>query len=218
MNEDVNGTLVIVPSYGNYTISNISIKPYTDFSLNPQTFTIRVPFDAKTENEGFKISCELFDINQTSVFRDLKTIKFFDPKGETYPYNLLFSLISGSNDSAENAFNTAITVAGNLSLLSSSYLADSSSFENRITSDSSSFNNRIEYFESYTTTSSIQLTSDSGSWKIWASGSDLVIERTTGSGSIDILDGTPIKLFGQPVSTGSVNSGGTGFRVLRIPN
>ncbi len=218
MNEDVNGTLVIVPSFGEYTVSNISIKPYTDFSLNPQTFMIRVPFDAKTENEGFEISCELFDINQNSVYRGLNTIKFFDPKGETYPFNYLYSLISGSNDSAENAFNTAITVAGDLAILSASYLADSASFENRITTDSSSFDNRIQYFENYTTTSSIQLTSDSGSWKIWASGSDLVVERVSGSGSIDILDGTPIKLFGGLVSTGSLNSGGAGFKLLRIPN
>lgn len=218
INNDLNGTLVIVPSNGDYTISNVSIKPYTDFSLNPQTFTIRVPFDAKTENEGFEITCELFDINQNSVYRGLNTIKFFDPKGETYPFNFLYSLISGSNDTSENAFNTAITVAGNLAILSASYLADSSSFESRITSDSSSLSTRVEYFESYLTTSSIQLSSDSGSWKIWASGEDLVIERTQGSGSIDILDGTPFKLFGQTVSTGSVNSGGTGFRVLRIPN
>lgn len=221
INKDLNGTLVMVPSNGDYTVSNISIKPYTDFSFNPQTFTIRVPFDAKTENEGFNITCELFDINQNSVFRGLTTTKFFDPKGETYPFNFLYSLISGSTDTAENAFNEALNVAGNLTLLSSSYIQSSASFETRINTNTSTSNtalSKVTTIESYLTPSSIQLDNGSGTWRIRCDGSDLSIERLTGTGAVDISNGTPFKLFGGLVSTGSANSGGTGFKYLRIPN
>lgn len=222
INEDLNGTLVIVPSNGAYTVSNISIKPYTDFSLNPQTFTIRIPFDAKTENEGFRISCELFDINQTSVFRDLKTIKFFDPNGETYPYNLLFSLISGSIGTSDDALNTAINAGQNLAIFSASYQIESSSFAGRITTSAtniSTINGRLNDIDDLIDGNSVNLSNGSNEWTMEVlSGGDLRIRRIAGSGAVDIGDGTPVKIFGKTVSTGSVNSGGTGFTYLRIPN
>jgi len=222
INEDLNGTLVIVPSNGAYTVSNISIKPYTDFSLNPQAFTIRVPFDAKTENEGFKVTCELFDINQTSVYRDLKTIQFFDPKGETYPFNLLFSLISGSIGISDDALNTAISAGADLAVFSASYQIQSASFASRITTTATGLtttNGRVSDLEDIIDSNSVELINGSNEWTIEAlSGGDLRIRRLAGSGAIDIGNGTPVKIFGKTVSTGSDNSGGTGFSYLRVAN
>lgn len=47
---------------------------------------------------------------------------------------------------------------------------------------------------------------------------DFRILRLSGSGAVNVGGGGPVKIFGQLVGTGAANSGGTGFRVLTVPN
>jgi hypothetical protein len=84
---DLYGTLVIVPKLCQTYIKNISFRVYGDDGFSPDTFISRIPWDISVANETFEIKAELFDINQTLVYSDLRTITSFDPYGASLnPY------------------------------------------------------------------------------------------------------------------------------------
>lgn len=47
---------------------------------------------------------------------------------------------------------------------------------------------------------------------------DLRMARLAGTGAVNVGNGSPVKILGKNVSEGAADSGGTGFRVLRVPN
>jgi len=47
---------------------------------------------------------------------------------------------------------------------------------------------------------------------------DLRLLRLVGSGAVNIGDGAPVKIFGKSITEGVADSGGVGFKVLRVPN
>jgi hypothetical protein len=57
-------------------------------------------------------------------------------------------------------------------------------------------------------------------WSIAIQGStgDLRINRAAGSGAVNVGNGSPVKINNKLVTEGATDSGGTGFRVLRVPN
>lgn len=89
---DYYGTLVIVPTNCNVTLSELSLKVYGDYGFSPDILFSKIPFRINVPNEGFIIKAELFDINSTLVYSDLQTIQSFDPGGES-----LFVYITNSN-------------------------------------------------------------------------------------------------------------------------
>lgn len=91
-NEDYYGTLVIVPTDCNVTISELSLKVYGDYGFSPDILFSKIPFRVNVPNEGFILKAELFDVNSTLVYSDLQTIQSFDTNGES-----LFVYIANSN-------------------------------------------------------------------------------------------------------------------------
>ena len=89
---DYYGTLVIVPTNCNVTLSDLSLKVYGDYGFSPDILFSKIPFRINVPNEGFVIKAELFDVNSTLVYSDLQTIQSFDPGGES-----LFVYIQNSN-------------------------------------------------------------------------------------------------------------------------
>lgn len=47
---------------------------------------------------------------------------------------------------------------------------------------------------------------------------DLRLLRLVGSGAVNVGDGSPVKILGKNVTEGAIDSGGVGFKVLRVPN
>jgi hypothetical protein len=68
--------------------------------------------------------------------------------------------------------------------------------------------------------SHIGLIQGANAWSIAIDGAsgDLRFLRVSGSGTVDVGLGAPVKILGANVSVGAADSGGTGFRVLRVPN
>ena len=212
LDEDVKGTLFIELKSIDITISNISIKPYTDFSYGPAVFTVRIPIDARAKNEGVKFTAELFDINNNYVKTQipLVDIKYLDPDGITYPFNvfaiktdleILKSELNSKIDSKIEATNQNLNVLGeNLAQVSGSLATVSQNVAN---------------INSIIRPNSLSLWSGNVNWTVSISGDNLSIDSNSG-GRIQILN--PLEMFGKLVDFGSINSGGTGYRVLRIPN
>lgn len=92
--EDYYGTLVIVPTRCNVTLSEISLKIYGDYGFSPDILFIRIPFPVNVKNESFDIKSELFDINSNLIYSNLKTIQTFDLNGVSD------SIIKSDNDLA----------------------------------------------------------------------------------------------------------------------
>jgi len=110
---DYYGTLVIVPTDCNVTLSELSLKVYGDYGFSPDILFSKIPFRINVPNEGFIIKAELFDVNSTLVYSDLQTIQSFDPGGES-----LFVFISNSNlDPTKVQF-----ISGSLSISQSLFL------------------------------------------------------------------------------------------------
>ena len=80
---DLYGTLVIVPKLCQAYIKNISFRVYGDDGFSPDTFISRIPWDVSVASETFEIKAELFDINQTLIYSDLRTITSFDQYGDS---------------------------------------------------------------------------------------------------------------------------------------
>lgn len=66
----------------------------------------------------------------------------------------------------------------------------------------------------------ILLTDGTRSWgiNIQASTGDIRMTRIAGAGAVNVGNGAPVKIGGKLVSEGAADSGGTGFKVLRVPN
>jgi len=90
---DLYGTLIIVPSFCNVYIKNISFKVYGDDGFSPDIYTTRTAWPISIANEGFQIKSELFDINSNLVYSNLSTIQNFDQFG----LSLISESTSGSN-------------------------------------------------------------------------------------------------------------------------
>lgn len=80
---DLFGTLVIVPQFCQMYLENVSIRVYGDDGFSPDSFTTRIPWNISVANESFQIKAELFDINNNLVYSDLNTFQSFDPSGST---------------------------------------------------------------------------------------------------------------------------------------
>ena len=91
---DLYGTLVIVPKLCNAYIKDISFRVYGDDGFSPDVFTTRIPWSISVANESFEIVSQLFDINSNLIYSDLKTFQSFDPSGST----LIPFLPAGSNN------------------------------------------------------------------------------------------------------------------------
>lgn len=67
----------------------------------------------------------------------------------------------------------------------------------------------------------VRLTDGTNTWAVGVTGAgDLRIFRVagTGAGKLNLGNGGPVMIDGKDVTVGAVDSGGTGFRVLRVPN
>lgn len=78
---DYYGTLVIVPTRCNVTLSELSLKIYGDYGFSPDILFIRIPFPVNVQNESFDIKAELFDINSNIIYSNLRTVQTFDVDG-----------------------------------------------------------------------------------------------------------------------------------------
>lgn len=122
--EDYFGTLVIVPHVCDVTLSDVSLKIYSDAGFNPDVLVVRIPFPLNVQNEAFELKAELFDKDSTLVYSDLKTTHTFDPNGISLatPFGQGDSgtvVIHPSDpDTPTNINNTVnnITVEGDLSM------------------------------------------------------------------------------------------------------
>jgi len=103
-NSDYYGTMVIVPFHCSVTLSELSLKVYSDYGFSPDLLFTKIPFKVNVANEPFQLKAELYDINSTLVYSNLSTIQTFDPNGESlYAFNgnglsdpTLLTFVSGS--------------------------------------------------------------------------------------------------------------------------
>jgi hypothetical protein len=80
---DLYGTIVIVPKECFITLSDLSLKPYGDDGFSPEILNTKILFPVTTPNESFEIKAELFDVDSNLVYSELRTIQAFDPSGST---------------------------------------------------------------------------------------------------------------------------------------
>ena len=80
---DLHGTIVGYPYLCNVQISKLSIKTYGDDGFSPDVLVTQIPFPVKVANETFELKAELFDINSSLVYSNLRSIQSFDPSGST---------------------------------------------------------------------------------------------------------------------------------------
>jgi hypothetical protein len=116
---DMYGTLVIVPHDCRPTLSNLSLKPYGDDGFSPEILTTRVPFPVSIPNESFEIKAELFDVNSNLVYSELRTIQSFDPSGSS-----LNVYIPGYNDGLSQIPGD-LFVSGSLTVRGGVYISGS---------------------------------------------------------------------------------------------
>ena len=77
------GTMVIYSKNCVATLSNISIKTYSEFSFSPLAYYAYIPFPVTVRGQQFQFKAELFDVNHNLVYSDLHAIATFDPSGST---------------------------------------------------------------------------------------------------------------------------------------
>lgn len=114
IDNDLYGTIIIVPKKCSAIISELSMKPYGDFGFSPDTLITRIPFPINIANEAFEIKSELFDVNSNLVYSDLRTITSFDPSGSSLSVN-----IPGLKDPNKTTF-----LSGNLLISQSLWVGD----------------------------------------------------------------------------------------------
>ena len=90
---DLYGTLVIVPYFCQAYIKNISFRVYGDDGFSPDAFVTRIPWPISVANECFDIKAELFGVNGNLIYSGLEAFENFDPSGST-----LIPFIPGSGD------------------------------------------------------------------------------------------------------------------------
>ena len=84
---DLYGTLVVVPQLCQAYIKNISFRVYGDDGFSPDAYSTRIPWPISVANECFDIKAELFDVNSNLIYSNLETLQSFDPSGSTLvPY------------------------------------------------------------------------------------------------------------------------------------
>lgn len=81
--DDYYGTLVIIPYQCNITLSELTLGVYGDYGFSPDSLSTKIPFNVNVANEVYQIKAELYDINSTLIYSDLKTIQSFDINGES---------------------------------------------------------------------------------------------------------------------------------------
>jgi hypothetical protein len=84
---DLYGTLVVVPYLCQAYIRSISFRVYGDDGFSPDAYVTRIPWPISVANECFDIKAELFDVNSNLIYSNLETLQSFDPSGSTLvPY------------------------------------------------------------------------------------------------------------------------------------
>jgi hypothetical protein len=80
---DLYGTIVIVPYKCKITLYDMSFRVYGDDGFSPDTFTTRIPWPIEIANESYEIKAELFDVNSRLIYSNLNTIQNFDASGSS---------------------------------------------------------------------------------------------------------------------------------------
>jgi hypothetical protein len=88
------GTIKLVPSAGNWYITNVSLKPYKAIDYSIDSFAAKVPLRSFTANELYEIEAELYDgggklaygdgsytFETNKIFTPLRKRIFIDPMG-----------------------------------------------------------------------------------------------------------------------------------------
>ena len=96
---DLFGTLVIVPTLCTAYIKDISISVYGDDGFSPDIYATKIPWPISVANETFQIKAELFDINNNLIYSGLNAFQNFDPSGST-----LIPYIPGSGSSYNDLY------------------------------------------------------------------------------------------------------------------
>jgi len=104
-NDDVSGAVLINPIFGEYYISDISIKPYQEKGYNPGVMEIDIPFPIEIQNEIFNIKLELLDINNNKIPLDLSLDATFDSYGRT----IIKPIVSANTTTIPNVSWSAVT-------------------------------------------------------------------------------------------------------------
>lgn len=117
---DLFGTIVIVPVNCFLLLSDLSFKPYGDDGFSPDILVTRIPFPISIANESFEIKAELFDINSNLVYSDLRTIQFFDPTGSS-----LNSYMPGYSQAGDSQVPGDLVVSGSLSVIQNVFISGS---------------------------------------------------------------------------------------------
>jgi hypothetical protein len=206
---DFIGTFYIELDKMDITISNISIKPYTDFSYGPDVFSIRIPIDAKAKNEGVKFSAELFDINNNFIQSGgiLTDVKYLDPLGVTYPFNVL--AIKTEVDIVNGRVDDALKIADDFS-------SSIQQIEDSLIEVSGSLSGLSNSLADVIGSGSMKIISGSVEWTLSITdGGNLGISCNQPN-TLELL--TNVSLFNRGIETGSLNSGGSGYRLLRVIN
>ena len=111
---DLYGTLVIVPYKCQPYLKNISFRVYGDDGFSPDLFLSRIPWPVNVANETYQIKSELFDINHNLVYSDLNVYQNFDVSGSSLiPYIPGAGIITGAGDA---------TISGSLYVSKSLYV------------------------------------------------------------------------------------------------
>ena len=111
--EDYYGTMVIVPYHCGAIFSEVSLGVYGDHGFSPDSLSTKIPFKVNCQSEVWQLKSELYDINSTLVYSDLKTVQTFDAEGES-----LFIFIGSSNIDLSNVS----FVSGSLTVSQSLFL------------------------------------------------------------------------------------------------
>jgi len=96
-------------------------------------------------------------------------------------------------------------------------IADS---ETQAIANFTNLSNISQYIVNNSSSHTVLTDSVGNSWGINIDGitGDLRLNRISGSGAVDVGNGSPVKIFGKSVTEGTANSGGTGYKVLRVIN
>lgn len=117
---DLFGTIVVVPTNCFILLNDVSFKPFGDDGFSPEILNTRIPFPVGIANESFEIKAELFDINSNLVYSGLRTIQFFDPSGST-----LNSYMPGYTTVGDTSIPGDLIVSGSLSVKQSVFISGS---------------------------------------------------------------------------------------------
>jgi hypothetical protein len=109
-NNEFNGTMVIYTNNCVATLSDLQFSTYSEPSFSPEIFITRIPFPVTVAGEQFEIKSELFDVNSSLVYSDLRTITTFDPSGSSLN-KIIPGLISSDTTNGLKVFNLIITTS-----------------------------------------------------------------------------------------------------------